>query len=145
MIDIDSSVIGPWVCYRTGGTWSPADAVAMGWRTNGVLTAGVIVDHWNGASCAMHVAIEAPVTKEFTKFCFAYVFNQLGAKKILGLVGSKNLKALRFDKHLGFKEEYRIHAGHPDGDLVILSMTPAQCRWLKEKDHGVEKLATASA
>lgn len=137
MIDIDGNVVGPWVCQRTGGTWSPIDAVAMGWRSNGVLTAGVIVDHWNHASCLVHVAADAPFTKQFVKFFFSYVFLQLKAKKIIGLVASSNRKALKLDKHLGFKEEHRIQDGHPDGDLVILSMTPAQCRWL-EKDLGIE-------
>jgi len=126
--------------------WSPLDAVGIGWRTNGELTAGVIVDHWNGASCAMHVAVEAPVTKEFTRFCFTYVFRQLKAKKVIGLVGSKNEKALRFDRHLGFKEEYRIADGHPDGELVILSLTADKCRWLeKERHYGLEVVSASNS
>lgn len=146
MIVFDAGLVGPWVCERTGGVWSSCDAAALGWVSHGELTAGVIVDHWNGASCVMHVAADAPVTREFTRACFRYVFGQLGAKKALGFVSAKNARALRFDQHLGFVEEHRIKYGHPDGDLVILSMTPAHCRWLDEGvTSGIEKLASACA
>lgn len=130
MIELDATVVGPWVCMRTQGTWSAADAIAIGWRdSTGTLVSGVIVDHWNGASCALHVATDKPLAREFTRFCFRYVFNQLKAKKIIGLVAASNTRALRLDKHLGFIEEHRIEQGHPDGDLVILSLIPEHCTW----------------
>lgn len=80
----------------------------------------------------MHVAAEKPVTRTYTKFCFEYAFNQLKVKKVLGLVDSTNLSALRFDSHLGFIEEARIKDAGKTGDLIILSMTRPQCRWVKE-------------
>ena len=62
---------------------------------------------------------------------FDYPFNQLGVKKLIGQVPSSNLKALEFDKKLGFKEEARISDVFPDGDLIVLSMRREDCRWLK--------------
>lgn len=144
-MDLDANVVGPWICERTGGKWSPVDSVAMGWRgADGELSAGMLVDHWNGASCAAHIAITAPLARQFIRFCFGYLFGQLKAKKVIGLVAASNTKALKLDKHLGFIEEYRIKDGHPDGDLVILTMTPAQCRWFG-RPYGGKILSSCNA
>jgi len=51
------------------------------------------------------------------------------------LVDSTNEKALRFDKKLGFVEEARISNAARAGDLVILTMTKEQCRWLNLGKH----------
>lgn len=98
---------------------------------DGQITAGVLYDMFNGRSVCMHVAIEKPVTRKYTRTCFDYPFNQLKVSKVLGLVDSTNDKALRFDKLLGFTEEARIADAGKTGDLVILSMTRQQCRWIK--------------
>jgi RimJ/RimL family protein N-acetyltransferase len=129
----DSDVVGPWVCERTGGTWTPQDSVAIGWEKNGALVAGVVFDLYNGASICMHVASDGSkrwLTREFRRFCFRYAFEQLKVKKVIGIVPSTNEDALKFDANLGFIEEHRITDAHPEGDLVLLSMTKQQCRWL---------------
>lgn len=130
MIVADAARIGPWVCARTGGTFEPGCSTAMGWEIDGELVAGVLFDQFNGRSICMHVAAERPVTRSYTRACFSYVFNQLGVMKAIGLVDSTNAKALRFDSHLGFVEEARIKDAGKFGDLVILTMTRQQCRWL---------------
>jgi RimJ/RimL family protein N-acetyltransferase len=134
MIVTDSARVGPWVCQRTGGTWSPVDSVAVGLEKNGELVAGVTFDHFNGASLCMHVASDGSkrwLNREFLRFCFQYAFDQAKVKKVIGLVPSSNTQALRFDLHLGFSEEARIKDAHPEGDLLILTMTRPQCRWIK--------------
>lgn len=136
MIVFDTPRIGEWVCARTGGKFEASTSTAIGFETDGALTAGVLYDMFNGRSICMHVAIEKPVTREFTRTCFDYPFNQLKVHKVLGLVDSTNAAALRFDKHLGFVEEARIEGAGKTGDLVILTMTRDQCRWIKEASHG---------
>ncbi len=130
MITTDASIVGPWVCERTGGQYEAGTSTAIGWLTDGNLTAGCLFDMYNGASICMHVAADRPVTKAYTKYCFQYVFCQLKVKKAIGLVDSINDRALRFDHKLGFVEEARIANATKDGDLVILTMTKEQCRWL---------------
>lgn len=124
--------VGRWVCERTGGTYSGADSVAIGLEEQGELIAGVLYDHWNGKSIAMHVAGIGSrwMTRQFLWFCFDYAFNHAGADKVLGLVSSANEEALNFDEHLGFVTEAVISDACRDGDLVILTMTKEQCRWL---------------
>lgn len=144
----DKERIGPWVCERTKGTWSPIDATAIGLEDDGELVAGVTYDHFNGASIAMHVASDGSrkwLSREFLEFAFSYPFEQLKVKKVIGIVPSTNADALRFDKHLGFVEEARIAQGYPDGDLIFLTMRRDQCRWIKEREDGIEVLATACA
>jgi len=91
----------------------------------------VVYDHFNGRSICMHVAIEKPVTRGYTRACFAYPFLQLGVEKVIGMVDSTNEDALRFDTKLGFTEEARIKDAGKYGDLVLLTMTRQQCRWIK--------------
>jgi len=117
-----------WVCERTGGTYD-SHAVGIGLMRE-TLVAGVVYDMFLGRSVAMHVAIEGPISRAFIRKCFEYPFHQLGVQKVLGCVDSLNEKALRFDRHLGFVDEAVITGAGRQGDLVILSMTAAQCRWL---------------
>jgi hypothetical protein len=136
VIVFDAERIGPWVCERTGGRYEPSTSAAVAMEEDGVITAGVLYDMFNGRSICMHVAIEKPVSRRFTRICFDYPFNQLKVHKVMGLVDSTNSKALRFDKLLGFVEEARIEGAGKTGDLVILTMTRQQCRWIKEASHG---------
>jgi RimJ/RimL family protein N-acetyltransferase len=70
--------------------------------------------------------------KEWMRFCFDYVFNQVKVKKLIGLVSSANQRALKLDKHFGYVEEGIIKDAAPDGDLHILTMTKEQCRVLNK-------------
>lgn len=100
---------------------------------DGKLLGGVIFTGYCGASICIHVAGFDPhwINKSMLWITFDYPFNQLGVKKLIGQVPSSNLKALEFDKKLGFKEEARISDVFPDGDLIVLSMRREDCRWLK--------------
>ena len=140
--------VGPWVSKRIGGTYN-GEGRTIGLEEDGELIAGVMVDAWNGASACMHVAGDGNwLNREFLFACFDYVFNQLGLNVVIGVVPGDNDKALRFDKHLGFREVARIPEGHPRGDLVILTMRKEECRFLG-KDYGKsarrEELAAAFA
>lgn len=140
----DDQRIGPWICARTGGNY--VEGTAIGLEKDGELVAGVLYDEWNKASIRMHVAAEGKnwLNRDYLWFCFHYPFEQLKVRKLIGVVASSNAQALKFDKHLGFVEEWRISEAHPEGDLVVLTMTRQQCRYL-ERNHGIEIKSTASA
>lgn len=128
------SLVGPWVCSRTGGAWK--SGVTIGLESGGDLVAGVVFDDWNGRSIVMSVASEKAhwLTRGFLRVVFAYAFKQMGAQKLLGFVDSENQAARRFDEHLGFQREAVISGAGPRGDILIYSMTPAQCRYLGARD-----------
>lgn len=133
-------VIGPhvvaFVDKANHGSHDPY-AVGIGLEKDGELIAGVKFDNWNRASICMHVAAIGKqwMTRDYLWYCFHYPFVELKATKILGLVAESNRDARRFDEHLGFRLEYSIPDAHPDGALLIYSMTPDQCRFLEMK-HG---------
>lgn len=128
-------LVGPWVCDRTGGNYVPGDSTTMGLAEDGALIGGVLFDHYNGRSIAMHVAGEGRkwLNREFIHACFSYAFDQLKVHKVIGMVPSTNTDALRFDYKLGFIKEATIEDAVPYGDLILLTMTRDQCRWLSQE------------
>lgn len=86
-----------------------------------------------GRSCCMHVVVNKPehLNRAMVRQAFEFPFITCGCEVVFGLVDSTNQAAIDFDKRLGFKESLRIaHAGI-EGDLVLLTMTRAQCKWLR--------------
>jgi len=94
----------------------------------------VAYDGFVGKCCQMHVVNVAgkSAPRKMLWACFHYPFEQAGLKAVMGIVDSNNEKAMRFDKHLGFKELVRLDGMHMDGgDLVLMKMEKHECRWLK--------------
>jgi RimJ/RimL family protein N-acetyltransferase len=100
----------------------------------GELMGGVLLSYWTGfnGSVSMHTAGFHPrwVNRVMLWVCFDYPFNQLRVRKIFGQVPEDNDKALRFNEHLGFKVEGKISDVYPDGDMILMSMYRADCRFL---------------
>lgn len=142
-------LIGSWVAAKTQGEWVRGMGTAIGLIDENLqLLAGVAYTSWNGASLYMHVAAVPGrqwLNRKFLHICFDYPFNQLGAKKLIGLVGSQNADALRFDQNLGFVLEATLKGAHPDGDLLVLTMTREQCRWLNHPNLKVNYGKTQSS
>lgn len=138
MIVFDVERIGPWVSERTGGKYYPGSGQAIGVERDGEIYAGVLYDQSFGRSVCMHVATSGPswLTKGFLRMVFDYPFNQLKVNKVIGLVDETNAAAIRFDRHLGFIEEGRLKDAGRFGDLLLLTMTREQCRWIQGDSHG---------
>ena len=128
-------VIGPWVAKRTGGVWRQGRGSVIGLVKDGEIVAGVLYEDYNGAIVVVHVAAKPEkspwLCREFLWYAFHYPFEELKCKKIIGYVSSANKKAREFDEGLGFEHEATIKDAHPDGDLLVYSMRPETCRWLK--------------
>lgn len=128
--------VGAWVCAQIGGTYTGVDSASIGLEEDGEIIAGVMFDHWNGRSIAMHVAAKSDkkwMTRGYLRFCFWYPFEQLKVKKIIGLVDESNKAARKFDENLGFALEARIKDACIGGDLLIYSMTKERCRFLERR------------
>ena len=110
---------------------TPPDAHYLGQVLDGQIRAVVVFCGFYGKSCMIHVGSEGEhwATKDFLKKVFDYPFNTLKLKVIIGTVAGSNTKALRLDRHLGFKDVAFIPDAHDDGDLVILEMRPEYCKW----------------
>lgn len=79
------------------------------------------------------------VTRDLLLATFDFPFNQLGCNVLIGQVGSNNTDALRFNEHLGFKPSCIISDAHEDGDLIIMTMYRAECRYLDKLMHNEEE------
>ena len=110
---------------------TPEGAHYIGQILNDEIRAVVVYCGFFGKSCMIHVASEGSnwMTKDFLKKVFDYPFNSLKLKVIIGTVAGSNKKALKLNRHLGFKDVAFIPDAHENGDLVILEMRPEYCKW----------------
>lgn len=100
---------------------------------DGEFLGGTIYTGYNGAVIWGHFAgVPGWLSPELVWVSFDYPFMQLGVNQILCTVSSHNEKALSLVKRLGYKQLYKIKGGVPnDGDLILFSMSKANCKWLK--------------
>lgn len=102
---------------------------------SGILRAGVLYDVFNGASVNCHIYVN-PVHKparEWWCAIFHYPFEVLKVKKIVGQVPSDNSQAVLLDTHFGFELEATIKDYFEGADLLVYTMTRAQCRVLNSR------------
>lgn len=130
MIETNQNILKEWAQKHEMPT--PEDAMYIGTSFNGEVKAVVVYCSFFGKSCMIHVTGDGShwATKDFLKAVFDYPFNKWKLKVIIGTVAGSNKKALRLDRHLGFREVATIPDAHNNGDLVILEMRPADCRFL---------------
>ena len=99
----------------------------------GIPQAICVLDSWSFNSVMIHIWIEnAFVLKHgFAEEVFNYVFNDAGRNLIIGVTPADNPKALKFIKHMGFVEIFRIKDGHAKGvDFVITECRKENCRYI---------------
>lgn len=122
-----------WIQSRTQCALSPTFRAIEAVDDEGNIRGMVGFDGWTQNAAQMHVAIESPgALRALLKPSFSYLFGEAGRSIALGLVPSHNETALRFDKHIGFRETYRVKDGWaPGDDMVLLEMRRDECRWLR--------------
>jgi RimJ/RimL family protein N-acetyltransferase len=122
--------VGEWVAERVGGKYNPNDSQAIGLVRQNKIIAGVIFERYNGTSMWVHIAAEGRLTPNFVKAVCRYAFVDCDCEKVIGTVTSGNVKAIKFDKNLGFTEEARIRDAAPDGDIIIYTLSKSNCRFI---------------
>lgn len=138
MIVSDPSQVVPWVADKVESWFAPQGVAALGWECDGVLTSGVVYDHFTGVSITATIALEPKTTlsRMFLWAIFDYPFNQLGVKKILAYVEESNSKSLTILNRMGFEQEGRIEGVYQGGAMLILTLTKNTCVWLKRLQNG---------
>ncbi len=98
----------------------------------GTVQAVVIWDQWTETLAVAHIAVDSPMAlRVLCREGFPWFFRH--REIMMGHVRASNAKALRLDKHLGFREVHRIKDGFaPGDDLVVLEMRRADCKWLRD-------------
>lgn len=130
----------PWALGVIGLDSFRSDAKAIGLKRDGSIVAVTVFDGFSQCDCNMHIASDGTkrwLNKAFLLASFAYPFQQLGLRRVTGLVPAKNADALRFDMNLGFEFEGRCRDALPDDDIIILGMLRANCRFIPSENRNV--------
>jgi hypothetical protein len=143
----DWKAIAKNVLHKEAGVRATPDLQAILWINdfNHQIEWVVGYDGFIGKLCQMHVVkcSDKPAPRKMLWVAFDYPFNQAGMKAVLGVVNSTNESAMRFNKHLGFKEMSRLPDMHDDGgDLILFKMDKSECKWLKEKKYEAELVSS---
>ena len=106
---------------------------------SGEIYAVCMMDTWTEGSVQVHIAIDNPLCLKhyaLLREVFHYIFITADRLTAVGLVNSDNIKALNFDKKIGFRELTRIKDGHSKGiDTVILELRREDCKWINLKEE----------
>ncbi len=107
---------------------------------SGKVLAGCALDSFTVTSCLSHMAIDNPnvLRHGFLQALAWHIFVTCGRTNVMGIVPSTNDRALKFNRHIGFREVSRIPDGYDVGiDYVVMQMTRDECKWL-EVSNGAE-------
>lgn len=97
------------------------------------LVRGVVgFDDATPTSIRAHMAVDTPVAwRTLLPAALNYAFRQLRKRVLVGTIPAANKQSLRFAKHVGLCETYRIWDGWAAGeDLIVLEMRQEQ--WLRK-------------
>lgn len=128
----DNELIGSWVFRQVGKAWAPEGRTSIGLERDGEVLAGLVFEDYTGTSVFAHSAVKHPHVplRKFLVAVFYYAFVDLGVDKLIGMVPSYNLRALKANLWLGFHAEAVIEGVFPNGDLVIMVMNRQDCKLL---------------
>lgn len=108
----------PRICEDTKGIVAEND--------DGEILAAAVFDNWSYNSCQIHIAIDNPmvIRHGFLDEVQRYVFETAGRDQLIGITPADNVKALKFNKHAGMKEIFRLKDGYDRGiDFVVTRKT----------------------
>ena len=123
------------------GVQPSADLRMIAWITDDDVKMVVGLDGFIGKVCRIHVGMvpEFKFTpKAMLEAVFEFTFGNgadaANRDMVIGIVNSKNSKAMRYDLHLGFKEAHRFIGVHDDGgDMVLLTMSKQDCKYIQQE------------
>lgn len=135
MIVFNNAQAGALIASKCNTVYNPNSDACIARVVAGEIVGGALYQAYTGKSIVMHMASVKSnwATPDGVWLAFHYPFVKLGVAIILGYVNSGNLRALRFNKGIGFKVEATIKDVYPDGDLVIMTMKPEDSLGLRIK------------
>jgi hypothetical protein len=127
------------ILFHEIGVKSTCDLQAIFWVNPETMTPDWVIgfDSFLGKTCQIHVVNRNKkyTPKSLIKAVFEYPFCHAGIETLFGIVNSNNKEAMRYDRHLGFKEVNRFEGMHEDGgDIVLFAMKKDECRWIRNKE-----------
>lgn len=106
---------------------------AIGWKSGGQLSAGMVYERYTGPSVDIHLRIDSSkvLSRKWLQAVFAYPFRELGCKRVTGLISSGNFNIIRIAPKLDGELEAVLKEYFHDGDGLVYVIWRDKCRWLK--------------
>jgi L-amino acid N-acyltransferase YncA len=120
----DRNRVAYWVAQRIGQVVPWEGFNAFGVESEGEIVAGVVIHNINSSNAYCHIAIDKPSKAVFE------LFRQLGLKRLTGVVPTDRPEVIKFDKKLGFEEEFVMKDAADNADMMFLVIWADKCRWL---------------
>lgn len=123
------------ILAMTGCALTPNARTIQALLPSGEIVGVVAFDNWTATSAMGHVALAKPIAaRPLLDAAFHYFFEEAGRLVMVGMVNAANTKAMRLDKHLGFREVGRIRDGAGKGaDMVMMELRKEDCRYLRRQ------------
>lgn len=146
-IRINDPDAGAWVMMRVGSVYNDKldHVISVHWRER--IRGGVVFTCYIGAAIMVHMAGDETnwATRDFLWMVYDYAFNQLGVRKLFGVVAASNTRAIAINLRMGFHIEARLRDMLADGDdLLIMVIDRADAKWLRVKPRRYHSLLNAT-
>ncbi len=132
-----------WLAKRAVCVWC-ADTKGVVAYEDGEIVGAVALDTWSHNSCHIHIAVDKMLIFKhgFPEEVFNYVFNEADKGVIVGITPACNARALKFIKHIGFVETYRLKDGYEVGiDFVVTEYRKENCKYIRNYDGQIRAAA----
>jgi hypothetical protein len=137
-IRINSPGAGGWIMGEVGGVFRPeCDHSIANFNELGEILGGFALTGYTSRTMVVHMAGRDPTwcSRDLLWMLFDYAFHQVKVAKVLATVSTGNPKAIALDMRAGFRVVAMVPEVYEDGDMLILSMDAAHCKWLNLKSN----------
>jgi len=140
LVEFNNFAHGHAIAKEAGTSFNPLSDIVIARTMNGELIGGCVYQNYTGKSIGIHVSGFKPgwISRDLLWICFHYPFIQLGCEYLFGLAPAFNLKAVEFNRKMGFTEVTRIEHVFPEGDMVVFRMHRDECRFLMPKKSDLQ-------
>jgi len=125
-----------WISARAECVYC-ADSKGIVAYSDGKLVGAVAFDHWANNSVHIHIAVDNMLIFKhgFREAVFGYIFNECDKGVIIGITPACNERSIRFIKHIGFVEVFRLKDGFEEGiDFVVTEYRKENCKYIRNED-----------
>lgn len=132
-IVINDPRVGEWVREKTQKVHSwMGEFKSLAAIEGEEIVGAVVYDAFTPYECCIHVRLDKPGCKTpgVLRQVFAYPFEQLGLKRLTGLVAKTNQKGHKLCTYLGFHFEGVKQSALGDDDEVIYGLLRENCKWV---------------
>ena len=134
MVNLTTAEEWAWFRARTSVILCEDMKGVVAYDMEGRILGACVADSFGPDNCNVHIAIDSHfiLRRGFLDALAKWLFIQLDRKRLFGLVPSNNLRAIKFNEHIGFREVARVpHAVSEGVDYIVYAMGRDDCRWLE--------------